>query len=223
MNSYFFSTEKLPDPLSPIQFKQYLKEYREGNMEAKKILIEHNIRLVLNYVGVYFKTTNYDQKELVSVGYIGLIKAVETFDITKNTKFSSYAQICIQNEILMFIRKMKKHMYNVVESELINSDSTTLCDLLFDKKVHFEDDYEKKKQIERILDIVKTLPERQQNILRWYYENQYTEKQIAKHLKISRSLVSRLKLEALKKIREQLIEEKWIEPTSKKKHKTRKQ
>lgn len=102
-----FIVSKAPKPLPKSELYDYLKKYSLGDVEAREKIIKHNIRLVINQVKKNFPNTPYERKELVSIGLIGLIKGVDTFDIEKKFAFSSYAIRCIDNEILMFLRKEK--------------------------------------------------------------------------------------------------------------------
>lgn len=103
-----FLDVELPKALIKAQIYELLDKIKQGDEEAIKIMVEHNIRLVLHEVTGRFKSVAYDKKDLVSIGNLGLIKAVETFDKSKNVEFSSYAIRCIDNEILMFLRNLKK-------------------------------------------------------------------------------------------------------------------
>ena len=107
----FFTTESLPPILTKEQTKQLFIECKNGNSEARNELINHNIALVINQVVKKFCTNNYDRRDLVSIGLIGLIKSVDTFDVNRNISFSTYATKCIDNEILMFLRRDKNKSY----------------------------------------------------------------------------------------------------------------
>ena len=107
-NELFIDANKLPQPLPKSQVNELLDKVKHGDEDAIKMIIEHNIRLVLYQVNNKFKSVEYDKKDLVSIGNIGLIKAVTTFDKSKNVEFATYATRCIDNEILMFLRKLKK-------------------------------------------------------------------------------------------------------------------
>ena len=111
MNSNdLFIEDKLPEPLNSKELNFYFEKMHAGDTKARKVIIEHNIKLVLFQVEKFFNHTPYEPQELVSVGIFGLIKSVDTFDTSKKIQFSSYASKCIHNEILMFIRKCKKHL-----------------------------------------------------------------------------------------------------------------
>ena len=104
-----FIEDKLPDPLSQSELYSYFEKMKSGDTKAREIIIKHNIKLVFNQVMKRFCNMPYEKKELISIGLIGLIKSVDTFDISKDRKFSSYAVKCIDNEILMFLRREKKY------------------------------------------------------------------------------------------------------------------
>lgn len=132
----FFGANSLPKQLNYEDTIEALKEVKKGNEEAKKKLGEHNIRLVLLRVLVRFRNVNYDLADLVSIGNIGLMKAITTYDLTKRIKFSAYAKTCIDNEILLFFRDVKKNqnvesLNKVVHVDNYEDETTfedTICD-----------------------------------------------------------------------------------------------
>ena len=110
-----------PQPLSEKEEKKYLVEMKQGDKRARSKLIEHNLRLVAHIVKKYYSSTN-DQDDLVSIGTIGLIKAIDSFDLSKGIRLSSYAARCIENEVLMFFRNSKKSAQDVSMNEPIDTD-----------------------------------------------------------------------------------------------------
>jgi len=183
---------------------------REGSKEARQILIVHNTRLVIYQVVNKFCRFDYDKKELVCVGIVGLIKAIDTFDISKGYKFISYATTCIDNEILMFLRKLKKS--NVEESLdtifLDNEDEEYILDELLlddiDIIADYVEKYEKPEIYIAIREIVNQLPPREKTAVILYfgfYDNpRHNQEQISKKLEVSRSTVSKILTKAINRI-----------------------
>ena len=140
----FIDCNKLPNPLSKKEIYELLDKMNHGDDSARELLVRHNIKLVLYEVIKKFSSINYDRKDLVSVGNIGLIKAINSFNTSKNVEFATYATRCIDNEILMFLRKVKKH--NNVDSlcKIIKKDKTgiglKLENVLF-YDIYIEDEY----------------------------------------------------------------------------------
>ena len=136
IDELFIDANNLPRPLSKNQTYELLDKINDGDKQALEILSKHNVRLVLSEVTRRFKLVEYDKKELVAIGNVGLVNAIKTFDKSKNIEFSTYAVRCIDNQILMFLRKIKKH--NNVDSldKIIsyNKDGEKLK--LKDKKLH---------------------------------------------------------------------------------------
>lgn len=193
-----------PRPLSAKEEREYLEKFAKGDMEARNKLVEHNLRLVAHIIKKYYSSMN-DQDDLVSIGTIGLIKAINTFDLSKNIKLSSYASRCIENEILMFFRNMRKNAQDVSLSEAIDTDKDgnplTLMDVMavednivdkLDLKINSE---KLKKYLSEVLD------SREQTVIILRYGlNDYeplTQREVAKKLNISRSYVSRIEKKAL--------------------------
>lgn len=201
--------KSFPPPLTAEEERLFLQRYANGDQEAKRILIEHNLRLVTHIMKKY-QYLEEDMEDLISIGTIGLIKAVTTFNIEKNTRFATYACRCIENEILMLLRSRKKsnrecslydpigtdregneiHLYDIIESEEADAFSkvfTNSCiQLLYEK-------------------IASELNEREQFVLRMRYglfgEEPHTQNEIASALCISRSYVSRIEKGAIEKLR----------------------
>ena len=197
-----------PPPLSQEEEKRLFLLSRQGNKRAREILIEHNLRLVSHIVKKYFSSAK-NQEELISIGSIGLIKAIDSFDIKKGAKFATYASKCVQNEILMYFRAQKKQSCEVSINETIDTDKDgnplTFSDIICTDDT-IVDDIESRIYSKKAIEIVKTSltpRERRIIVLRYGLNNQKpkTQKQIAEILNISRSYVSRIEKAGIEKIR----------------------
>lgn len=208
---YFFtaaySNNVFPDPLSKEEEDKYVELARLGDKEARNKLIEHNLRLVAHIVKKYDnKKENTD--DLISIGTIGLIKGVDSYSKKHNTRLTTYAARCIENEVLMFYRNNKKHSKNISINESIGFDKEgneiTLLDILKTPNPDFIGDMHKQNNISLIKTYFNVLSEREKQILIKRYglnnEDEFTQKEIAKNLGISRSYVSRIEKRALTKI-----------------------
>ena len=201
--------KSFPSPLTPAEEQFYMQKYIEGDLEAKHILIERNLRLVSHIVKKYLQPEECPE-DLISIGTIGLIKAITTFDPAKNNKLGTYAARCIENEILMYFRGKKKYAKDVSLYEPIGTDQEGNEIQIFDiiesgerelhAKVLLRDQiailYEK-------LESVLTSRERLVLKLRYglYNEEEYTQREIAEMLGISRSYISRIEKSAIEKLR----------------------
>lgn len=197
-----------PRPLTAAKEAEYWRRFREeGDMTARAKLIEHNLRLVAHVVKKYYGTAT-DQDDLVSIGTIGLIKAVDTFDHTKNSRLATYAAKCVQNEVLMWFRSQRKSASNVSLSEPIDTDKDghplSLLDVIADDDTLAED-MELKINSEKLHRyIYEVLDEREREIIEWRYGlkgDGLPQREVAKMLNISRSYVSRIEKKALEKLR----------------------
>ena len=212
---YSYVTEKssFPKPLSKEKEKEYLEKSAQGDKEAKEILVKHNLRLVAHIAKKY---SNYgDNDELISIGSIGLIKAIESFKPDKGTQLATYASRCIENEILMTMRTSKKHRSNVSLNEPIGVDKDgnelVIMDMLCDDCSVIED-VENSIMMEKLLRITKAvLDEREYEIIRLRYGlggcGALTQREVAKKFDISRSYVSRIEKKALEKIKRSVNKE----------------
>lgn len=216
-----FITSDLLEPLSNEEIEYYFREGRYCREQARDNFIQHNIRLVLNEVRSKF-SQNSDLEELVSVGLVGLIKSVDTFNIDLNFKFSTYAAKCIDNEILMFLKKRKKFILDEsldvpVGMEDKFGNVQILMDVLVDKKTDIASEYEKKVVCDEIRKIVYQLPERDREIILLYFgfidDHTYMQKEIAEKFNVSQSYVSRVIIRNVKKIGLQLKKFGLIETT----------
>lgn len=200
-------TGSFPPPLSAKREAELLKLKEMGDESAKNKLIEHNLRLVAHVVKKYY--TADDQDDLISIGTIGLIKAVNTFKSDKKIRLATYAARCIENEILMHFRNNKKYAQDVYISDPIDTDKNgntlTLIDIIADEG-NIEDEIDTKIKLQKLRVILNsTLDERELQIINMRYglngKKELTQREIAKKLSISRSYVSRIETAALQKLR----------------------
>ncbi len=206
-SSYVTEKSSFPMPLTKEKEKYYLDRSEAGDKEATEILIKHNLRLVAHVAKKY---ANYgDNDELISVGSIGLIKAVSTYKQNKGTGLATYASRCIENEILMTLRSSKKHRGNLSLNEPVGVDKEgnelTIIDMIADENNVIED-VERDILMERLKEITKNcLDEREYAIIKHRYglENQgaLTQREVAVMFGISRSYISRIEKKALEKIK----------------------
>lgn len=201
-------TQSFPPPLSPKEEAECFRKYKEdGDMAARSRLIEHNLRLVAHIVKKYY-TQSQCQDDLISIGTIGLIKAIDTFDIKNGARFATYAGKCMQNEILMYFRAQKKTAGEVSMNEPIDTDKDgnplTYIDIIsVDDTI--ADDIDSKTKAQRAMKIIMSdLPERERKILVLRYgldgRAPLAQREVAELLGISRSYVSRIEKAALEKI-----------------------
>lgn len=199
-----------PAPLSEKRESELIEKSQSGDIEARNKLVEHNLRLVAHIVKKYYSSSS-NQDDLISIGTIGLIKAVSTFKCNKGIRLATYASRCIENEILMFFRNQKKSAQDVFISDPIDTDkegnSLTLIDVIPDKSDIVEeiDTKLKLQKLKRIINGV--LDERELTIIELRYglngKAELTQREIAKKMNISRSYVSRIEKSALEKLRRQ--------------------
>ena len=199
-----------PKPLTAEEEKQYLERLQHGDKKARQVLIEYNLRLVA-HIAKKYQLLEEDMEELISIGTIGLIKAVDTFDHTKSRKLATYAARCVENEILMYLRVRKKISRESSYYEPIGTDKEgneiRLLDIIESREpealevIGLKDDT---KKIYELLDQVLTPREKQVLIMRYglFHGNEYTQREIAETLGISRSYISRIEKNALQRLRE---------------------
>lgn len=197
-----------PKPLSEKQEKEYLEKCAKGDINARNKLVEHNLRLVAHIIKKYYGTQS-EQDDLVSIGTIGLIKAINTFDLSKNIRLSSYASRCIENEILMHFRNCKKSSQDISLNETIDTDKDgnplTLLDIM-SVDDNIIDELDLKLNSQKLSQFIsEELNERERRIIIMRYglngTEAMTQKNVAKRLNISRSYVSRIETKALKLLR----------------------
>ncbi len=211
VSTIFFvgASDALPEPLSKEEELKYLKAFENGDMKAKDKLIEHNLRLVV-YLSKKYENTKIDLEDLVSIGTIGLIKGINTYKTDKNIKLATYASRCIDNEILMYLRKNKKRNADVSLEESLSFDAEG-------NELHLEDilgtdpdlvtkeleDNDLKMTLMKEID---KLPKRDKEIMKLRYglfgAKEITQKELAEKLSISQSYISRIEKKVIKKIKE---------------------
>ena len=206
--NYMFSAESLPEPLSTDLEAELVKDFQDNqNLTAKAKLIEHNLRLVM-YIAKRFENNKLDMQDLVSVGSIGLIKAVDSYKLDKNIKLATYASRCIENEILMFLRKANKTINDLsLDDGLINDEegnSLSLGEMIPDDKLIY-DEVELKDQKSYLLQLVEKLNKREKAIMCMRYGlngyEELTQKEVADLMNISQSYISRLEKKILHKLK----------------------
>ena len=214
---FFCSSVKgtsFPKPLTPEQEKEYLIAYKQnGDESAKEMLIKHNLRLVAHVAKKYQGAD--EQEDLISIGTIGLIKAINSYDLNKGTSLATYTARCVENEILMTLRSNKKYANTVLLSDTVGQDKDgnelTLIDLLSDEDDSIIEKVERKIFFDKVMEIVKEeLDERQYEIMVLRYGIKsgvpLAQREVASLLKISRSYVSRIEKSAILKLRKVLKE-----------------
>lgn len=207
--------KSFPKPLSAKEETDMLELCMEGNKEARDILIERNLRLVAHIVKKY-NSAERDIDDLISIGTIGLIKAIDTFDADKGIRLATYASRCIENELLMMLRSGKRQAKEVYLYEPIGADKEgheiNLLDIIESTDVDIVEEIELESNIKKLYELVgKILTKREREIIELRYglnlNNEVTQREIASQIGISRSYVSRIEKKALKKLREQFEKE----------------
>ncbi len=205
------AANSFPKPLSNEEEKDCFERMKKGDKTARNSLIEHNLRLVAHIIKKYY-SNSAEQDDLVSIGTIGLIKAVSTFNYEKGTRFATYAARCIENEILMYFRNKKKYAQDVSFSEPIESDkdgnALSIMDVMADEKSITEDIEEKLRAENLYKAIDSELLPREKEIIYLRYgllgRRAFTQREVAKKLGISRSYVSRIEKKALETLKEKI-------------------
>ncbi|MCL6452274.1 MAG: RNA polymerase sporulation sigma factor SigK [Alicyclobacillus sp.] len=199
--------QSFPQPLSKEEERMYFERWLAGDREAYQILIQHNLRLVA-HVAKKFDSSNIDHDDLISIGTVGLIKAVETFQPAKGTKFATYAARCIQNEILMQLRALKKTRKDISLNSPIGTDKEgneiTIGDILGSDADETEEEVSKRLEIRNMMNLMNILDERERKVIELRFGlrdgREWTQNEVADALGISRSYVSRLEKRALLKM-----------------------
>ena len=215
---YIGGSQTLPPPLSQEEEETVLNSLAKGDELAKKTLVERNLRLVV-YIAKKFENTGVGLEDLISIGTIGLMKAINTFNTDKKIKLATYASRCIENEILMYFRSIKKYYNTVSLDDTIGYDKDgnviTLIDVIKDKDVDLFLELDLKNNISLLEKYLKLLNKREKEIIikRYGLNNikDMTQKEIADDLKISRSYVSRIEKRALTKMLTEFIKNKNID------------
>lgn len=201
-----------PEPLDKAQETMYIQRFKNGDIEAKRILIERNLRLVAHICKKY-SNSKIDQDDLISIGTIGLIKGINSFNPEKNIKLATYTAKCIENEILMFIRSSKKLKSEVYLNEPIGKDKddniVTLQEVLENNEKNIEDIIDLKFKVKDLYSKMSSILEKREQsiiIMRFGLDGNKpkTQKEISKILNISRSYVSRIETKAINKLSEKL-------------------
>ena len=201
-------TGSFPKPLTAEEERLYLERSAQGDLEARNILIERNLRLVAHLMKKYYAVDS-DQEDLISIGTIGLIKAVTTFDTSKGARLATYAARCVENEILMYFRSMRKSAQDVSLSDYIETGADgaalSLMDVVSEDTDLLEQVTTKEtvRQLHRVLDTCLTEQERQIITMRYGLDGEKPKRQreVALHCGISRSYISRIEKRALEKLR----------------------
>lgn len=207
-----YSNQVFPDPLTKDEEKETITNFLNGDKNARNKLIEHNLRLVAHIVKKY-QGKNNDIDDLISIGTIGLIKGIDTFSRKNGARLTTYCARCIENEILMYYRGDKKNYRNISLNESIGFDKEgneiSFLDILKTPKPDFIEDINVKDNIKSLKKYISILNEREKNIIIKRYglddNDEVTQKDIAKDLKISRSYVSRIEKRALTKLLREFI------------------
>jgi RNA polymerase sporulation-specific sigma factor len=202
-----YVNQSFPQPLSKDEEKYYFERWIKGDKKAHDLLVEHNLRLVA-HVAKKFDSSGIDQDDLISIGTVGLIKAVDTYQPTKGTKFATYAARCIQNEILMQLRAQKKTRKDVSLYSPIGTDKEgneiTIGDILGSEADETEEEVSKRMEIRSMMKLLGVLDERERRVIELRFGlvdgREWTQNEVADTLEISRSYVSRLEKRALLKM-----------------------
>lgn len=209
--NYMYSAESLPEPLTIEEESSLVLSFQNNaDISAKSRLIEHNLRLVM-YIAKKFENNKLDMQDLVSVGSIGLIKAVDSYKLDKNIKLATYASRCIENEILMYLRKVNKSINDLsLDDGLLNDEegnSLTLGEMIPDEKEVY-DEVELQDQKNYLLNAITKLNDRERTIMSMRYGlngyDELTQKEVADSMNISQSYISRLEKKILHKLKQDM-------------------
>ena len=206
--SYINGKILLPPPLSNEEEILQVSLFREGSIEARNILIEHNLRLVV-YVAKRFENDIYNLEDLISIGTLGLIKGINTYKTDKNIKLATYASRCIENEILMYLRKKQRQKTEVSLDEPLNKDydgnELLLSDVISDEHTHLIDEINFEEDKKSLQECLQELKPREKEILEMRFglndNEELTQKEVADFLGISQSYISRLEKKILQKLK----------------------
>ncbi len=209
---YIEGTEKLPSPLNKEEEHELLLRLMQKDNEARKILVEKNLRLVV-YIAKKFENTNINIEDLISIGTIGLMKAINSYDLSKNIKLATYASRCIENEILMHLRKAVKQKGEISIDEPLNTDSEgndlLLADILGTDSEQIFLKVEEINNRKKVLTAINNLNEREKNIMNLRYgfggQKELTQKEVAEKLGISQSYISRIEKKVINGLKKEFI------------------
>ena len=208
---YVCGNEALPMPLEPEEEQMLIEEMQSGNGQARDKLVEHNLRLVV-YIAKKFENTGLELEDLISIGAIGLIKAVETYKFDKKIKLATYASRCIENEILMQLRKNTKIKLEVSLDEPLNFDSDgnelLLADVLFAEEDNVSKNLDKSVEKQLLWRSIEKLGKREKEIMMLRFgldgKEEKTQKEVAEMLGISQSYISRIEKKILGKMKDEI-------------------
>ena len=217
MNGLFFTLRlsggggSFPRPLKAAEEREYLERCAQGDLEARNLLVEHNLRLVAHIVKKYYAQTG-DQDDLISIGTIGLIKGISTFKADKNVKLATYASRCIENEILMYLRKSSNRRQDASIDEPLNTDTDgnelMLMDVLTSDDPQVGEELERSAERAALRGAVGRLSPRERRIMELRFglnhEKEHTQKEVADTLGISQSYISRLEKRIIRRLRREL-------------------
>lgn len=213
--SYISGGGSFPKPLSAGEERKYIELYRNGDKHAKEVLIEHNLRLVAHIAKKYTGSVR-DSEDIISIGTIGLIKGISSFDPSKGTRLATYVARCVDNEILMLMRAQKKTQGDVSLNETIGTDKEgnqiMLIDVMKCDNADVFDEINSDIQVRRLYKNIKDeLDERERKVILLRYglsgKRCHTQKEVAKMLKISRSYVSRIEKKAVGKLGKGIVDD----------------
>lgn len=208
---YIGGGESLPAPFPPEEEQLWLEKHALGSAEARSKLIEHNLRLVV-YIAKRFENTGVTMEDLISIGTIGLIKAVNTYNMEKKIKLATYASRCIENEILMFLRRSSKYRYDVSFDEPLNVDwdgnELLLSDVLGTDADVVNKNIEQETERQLLFQALSQLPAREKEIMEMRFglcgRRELTQKEVAAKLGISQSYISRLEKRIIKRLKKDI-------------------
>ena len=210
--NYIRGNETLPEPLSKDDEQINLAKFQDGDEIARQTLIEHNLRLVV-YIAKKFESSGINLEDLISIGTLGLIKGVQTFKMDKNIKLATYASRCIENEILMHLRKTNRIRNEVSLDEPLNVDwdgnELLLSDILGTEENEVYKDIEEDVERQLVFDSINRLKRREREIMYMRFglcgDDPLTQKEVAQKLDISQSYISRLEKKIIDKIRKDVV------------------
>ncbi len=209
---YIGGSDTLPPPLERQAEDDAIRRAESGDESARKLLIEHNLRLVV-YISKRFENTGINIEDLISIGTIGLIKAVNTFNSSKNIKLATYASRCIENEILMYLRKISTQRTEISFDEPLNTDwdgnELLLSDILGTDEDEVARPLEDDADRQMLMEAISTLGERERSIIMMRFGlpcgKEYTQKEVADIMGISQSYISRLEKRIIEQLRREIM------------------
>ena len=209
---YIGGSDTLPPPLEKAAEEEAIKALQQGDESARQLLIEHNLRLVV-YISKRFENTGINSEDLISIGTIGLIKAVNTFNSGKNIKLATYASRCVENEILMYLRKINSQRTEVSFDEPLNTDwdgnELLLSDILGTEEDEVYRPLEDDADRQMLMEAIDSLDKREREIILLRFGlpagKEYTQKEVADMLGISQSYISRLEKRIIDRLRREML------------------